>query len=269
MLPLESPRYAVQCATVAPSRRVAYPELMTENHASDLYDAVNTWGADDEFFLRFAASADGGRVLDLGCGTGRITVPIADAGCAVMGIDPDVPSLDAARAKTNSGGVEWIEGDSSAIPASYVFDAAIMSANVAQQILDDSELARSFTDIAAHLAPGGRLAFDSRDPRARGWEAWTKEHSHKVISLPEGETRHWYQTTRVDEKAGLIEFCAHEVGPDGIERMECGPIRFRSEDQLRTMLNEAGLVIDELYGGFKNEPVGKGTGSLVFIARRP
>ncbi|WP_026817993.1 class I SAM-dependent methyltransferase [Arthrobacter castelli] len=242
---------------------------MADSHSSDLYDAVNTWGVDDEFFLKFATSATAARVLDLGCGTGRVTLAVALAGCMVTGVDPDGPRLEAARAKPKAGRVEWIVGDSTVIPADYEFDAAIMSANVAQEILDDAELARSSADIAGQLVPGGRLAFDSRDPMARGWEAWTKERSHKIVKLPEGQSQHWYQTTHVDEANGPVEFCAHEVGVDGTENIGCDTLRFRSEEQLRTMLSEAGLVVDDVFGGFAGEPVGQGIGSLVITAHKP
>ncbi|MBG6192334.1 SAM-dependent methyltransferase [Arthrobacter sp. CAN_A212] len=242
---------------------------MTDSHASDLYDAVNTWGIDDEFFLKFATAVPAARVLDLGCGTGRVTLAVALAGGKVTGVDPNGTRLEAARAKPEAGRVEWIEGDSTAIPPDHEFDAAIMSANVPQEILDDAELARSFADIAGHLVPGGRLAFNSRDPKARGWEAWTKECSHKLVQLPEGESQHWYQTIYVDEANGLVEFCAHEVGVDGTETVGCDTLRFRSEEHLRTMLSEAGLVVDEVFGGFEGEPTGQGIGSLVITAHKP
>ena len=242
---------------------------MTENHASDLYDAVNYWSPSDDFFLGFVTAHPVARVLDIGCGTGQITIAAANAGCAVTGVDPHRPSLQAARLKPGADTVEWIDGNSRAIPASALFDVALMSSNVVQEIIDDVELARSFADIAAHVVPGGRLAFDSRDPNARGWEAWTKERSHKVVQLPQGDSRHWYQTTHVDEQTGVVNFCAHEIGPDGIERVECGPLRFRSEDQLRAMLDEAGLAVDKVFGGYHGEPVGHGVGTLTFTAHRP
>jgi 2-polyprenyl-3-methyl-5-hydroxy-6-metoxy-1,4-benzoquinol methylase len=244
-------------------------DKMTENHASDLYDAVNRWGPSDDFFLGFATAIPGARVLDLGCGTGGLTIAAANAGCAVTGVDPDHPSLQAARAKHGAERVAWIDGNSRAIPANALFDVALMTSNVVQEILDDVELARSLADIASHLVPGGRLAFDSRDPNARGWEAWTKERSHKLVHLPQGDTQHWYQTTHVDEQSGLVDFCAHEIGPEGLEHIECGPLRFRSEDQLRAMLAEAGLAVDKVFGGYHGEPVGSGVGTLTFTAHRP
>lgn len=241
---------------------------MTQNHASDLYDAVNDWGPSDDFFLRFLTAHHGASGLDLGCGTGEITIAAAQAGCHLVGIDPDRPSLEAAQRKPGAHRVRWIEGTSSAIPAGAGFDVAIMSSNVVQAILDDTELTQSFSDIAAHLAPGGRLAFDTRDPDARGWEAWTKKRSQRTVPLPESEVQHWYETTHVDEEAGLVDFGAHEISPEGIERVEPSRIRFRSQDQIRAMLSAAGLDVESVFGGYSSEPVGQGVGSLVVTALR-
>lgn len=241
---------------------------MTTNHASDLYDAVNAWGPSDDFFLRFLTLIPGTRALDLGCGTGEITLAAAQTDCKMVGIDPNHSSLQAAQAKAGADRVCWIEGTSSAIPAGASFDVAIMSSNVVQAILDDAELARSFRDIATHLAPGGRLAFDTRDPDARGWEAWTRERSQRTVRLPEGEVQHWYQTTQIDEESGLVDFCAHEITADGAERVEPSRIRFRSEDQIRAMLIDAGLAVESVFGGYNAEPVGQGVGALVITARR-
>lgn len=241
---------------------------MNETHAAHLYDAVNSWGTDDEFFLSFATKDSDSRVLDLGCGTGRITLAISQTDCSVAGVDPHQPSIDAAKAKPGTDLVEWIVGDSRAIPFGHQFDVAIMSSNVVQAILEDTELARIFQDIADHLSAGGRLAFDPRDPQARGWERWTKERSHKVVALPQGQSQHWYQTTAVDETTGMVDFCAHEVNAEGREQIGRARIRFRTEAHLRSMLTDAGLIVDEVHGGFEGEPVGRGIGTLVFTAHR-
>lgn len=221
----------------------------------------------NEIRIGHLPSADA-RVLDLGCGTGRLTLAIARTGASVSGVDPDEASILAARQKPGSDRVEWVLGDSRAIGADQRFDAAIMSSNVVQAILEDRELSRTFRDVAAHMPPGGQLAFDARDPRARGWEDWTKERSLRTIQLPEGPSHHWYQTTRVDESRGLVDFCAHEMDADGRERKECDRLRFRDEEHLRSLLTDAGFHVDAVFGGFHREPVRRGIGSLVVIARR-
>ncbi|WP_417233448.1 class I SAM-dependent methyltransferase [Arthrobacter sp.] len=248
---------------------VEYQEAtISDDHAAHLYDAVSQWGADDAFFLNVATSGHSTRVLDLGCGTGRITIEIVQADVAGTGIDPHQPSVAAAQQKPNADRVEWVIGDSRTIPAGREFGVAIMSSNVAQAILEDADLSRTFRDIAAHMPSGGRLAFDSRDPRARGWERWTKDRSLKTIELPEGPSHHWYQTTHVDESTGLVDFCAHEVDAEGRERKACDRIRFRSEEHLRSLLTDAGFIVDAVFGGFEGEPVAQGIGALVFIAHR-
>ncbi|WP_291279338.1 hypothetical protein [Galactobacter sp.] len=61
-----------------------------------------------------------------------------------------------------------------------------------------------------------------------------------MTELLEDPSHHWYQTTRVDESSGLINFCAHEVDAVGRERKECDGIRLRGEDRLRSLLTAGG-----------------------------
>ena len=82
---------------------------LTDEHRAVLYDAETAWAVDDDFFLALVNEQPGSRMLDLGCGTGRLTVAIANSGHQVVGIDPNSGSLAAARSKS-ADAVTWIAG---------------------------------------------------------------------------------------------------------------------------------------------------------------
>ena len=87
------------------------PRLVT------VYDAECPWSRDDDFFLAVVDSvADQNRVLDLGCGTGRLALVMAAAGYPVTGVDPSRASVAAARSKPGAERVTWIEGYVEAAP---------------------------------------------------------------------------------------------------------------------------------------------------------
>ena len=69
---------------------------------ADVYDTVYTYLRDDIPFYVDAAKRYGGPVLELGCGTGRVTVPIAEAGVEIVGLDISQAMLDVARSKLDS-----------------------------------------------------------------------------------------------------------------------------------------------------------------------
>lgn len=234
---------------------------------ADVYDAECRWDVDDDFFLALVNRRPRSRVLDLGCGTGRLTVGIASAGHAVTGVDPDGDALDCARRKPSSERVRWIEGSVVSVDDVAAFDIALMTSHVAQVFVADAEWSATLDALHLALTPGGVLAFDTRDPRARGWERWTREASYAELELPDGgRVATWVDVESVD--GDVVTFHWANVFADGTVIEGSDSLRFRSEDLVRSTLVSAGFHIDELYGGWCGEPVGEGIGELVVIASR-
>lgn len=230
-----------------------------------VYDAECPWSRDDDFFLSVVGETPGARVLDLGCGTGRLALGMAAAGHTVTGVDPARASLEAARAKPGAERVTWIEGTSPVLPDAS-FDVAVMTSHVAQFLVDDDEWRRTLADLRRALVPGGRLVFDSRDPRAREWERWNPVDSRRRISLPDGRVvAAWTEVTAVQD--GAVTFSHHYTFPDGEELLSTATLRFRTQEELCSSLREAGFSVESMYGGWQREPVGMGDGELLVVAR--
>lgn len=230
-----------------------------------IYDALNRWAADDNFFLGLANETPHSRVVDLGCGTGRLTLALAQAGHAVTGVDPDHASLEAAKRKEGAERVTWELGTSSILSSSS-FDLTLMTSHVAQVFVDDAAWLETLADIRRALVPGGRLAFDSRDPAVDAREVWSGDDATHV-HLPDGsQLAIWTQVEHVSGRNVSFRERCLDMG-SGEETTSESTLCYRSEQELRASLESSGFTVDHVFGGWRNEPVGQGNGEFVFIAR--
>jgi SAM-dependent methyltransferase len=118
--------------------------------------------ADVDFLWKHLGLSPGDRVLDVPCGAGRLTLPLAERGCAMTGIDISLEFLDAARevAAEKRLNVELVEADMRAVPTHGGFDAAFCFGN-SFGYLDDDGNAEFLRAVAAALKPGARFVLET------------------------------------------------------------------------------------------------------------
>jgi len=237
-----------------------------EPRLAQVYEVLCLWGESDQFFLNLANEAPASDILDLGCGTGQITLNLARAGHTVTGVDPALASLEVARQKPDADRVTWIHGRATDVPTD-TFDLALMTNHVAQFLTGDDEWMGTLVDVHRALKPGGRLVFDSRDPAARGWEHWNPIDTRKEVALPDDELLlHWGEVTALEGEN--VTFALHYMFSTGTkEFISRSTLRFRPEQTLCTTLAAAGFDIEHIYGGWQHEPVGQGNGEFIIVAR--
>lgn len=120
-------------------------------------------------FYRAQADRQGGRVLELGCGTGHKLIPIASGGHPCVGLDLSSEMLAEARRKANERGVavEWIQSDMRAFDLGRTFDFVFIAGNSLLHLHAAEDLVSCFRSVRNHLAPGARFVFDVFNPSVR------------------------------------------------------------------------------------------------------
>src|SRR5262245_6859398 len=126
------------------------------------WENAQTLGRRDVPFWRRVAARAGGRVLELGCGTGRVSVPLAGAGVDLVGIDRSAPML--ARAVERAGrarGASFVRGDIRALPfEAGAFSAVLAPYGILQSLIRPRDLEDTLTSVARVIARGGLFGID-------------------------------------------------------------------------------------------------------------
>lgn len=227
----------------------AFDRLFDDRDLAGFYDLENGWGADLAFCRGLAAGA--GSVLDLGCGTGELAIALGSSR-RVVGVDPATAMLDIARAKPGAAAVRFIEGDARTIRLGETFDLVVMTGHAFQVFLTEADQRAALCTIAAHLSPGGRFVFDSRNPAAREWEEWVPQASERALvhgSL--GRVTAWNDVA-YDGATGIVTYETHyRVAADGRKLSATSQILFTPRDRLKGLLAAAGLQADRWAGDWQ------------------
>lgn len=130
-----------------------------------LYDRIVPPGLCEAFYRRIARSTEG-PILELACGTGRLTIPLALDGHEVVALDASRCMLKAAseKAEVRGADIAFVHGDMKDFHLRRQFKLVIVSCNSLAHLTSDEALDRCLGSIARHLAPDGRLAFDVMNP---------------------------------------------------------------------------------------------------------
>jgi SAM-dependent methyltransferase len=131
------------------------------------YDQLIINGSEDLPFWINQANQYGDPILELACGTGRITITLAQAGFSMTGIDNAEGMLREARRKSAEAGVEvdWVIADMRGFDLSKAFSLIILPANTLCHLLDLSDFETCMTNVRKHLAPNGRFVIDVFVPK--------------------------------------------------------------------------------------------------------
>ena len=240
-----------------------------------LYDAEHADLASDvELYRNFALRCDGA-VLELGCGSGRVTVPLAQAGLSVTGMDLAPEMLELARERARSAGVTELilleEGDVRMLSLPARFSLAIFPLNGFLHLLTARDQLDALASIHRALLPGGLLIVDLPNPHAvlapdRDGHLLHRRRFH----LPgEGMVSSWTMT-RTDVANQVQHLClSYDLSRrDGLVRRTTVEmdLRFVYRYEMEALLRESGFLVDDVYGSHDLDPYQDESETMLFVA---
>jgi SAM-dependent methyltransferase len=227
-----------------------------------------------DFYVGLAREAKG-PVLEIACGTGRILLPVLQAGVDADGLDLFEPMLDRARRKAAGLGLspDLRRGDMADFQMPRRYGLVMITFNAFCHMLTTEDQLRCLGCIRRHLLPGGLLAFDGSFPGVEwiGAPQDQRELEGQTKHPLTGQTIRFYDTRNFDRVA-QIQRSRNEVEldePDGttriIHRSEFF-VRWTYKAEMELLLRSAGFTRYEVCGGFDRRPLTQETDQMVVLA---
>jgi SAM-dependent methyltransferase len=249
---------------------------------AEFYDWENarTLGRKDVPFWRQVAARARGRVLELGCGTGRISLPLVRSGVSVVGVDrsPHMLAHAARRASALGRGsrarpkprLTLVRSDIRALPfGTGAFAMVLAPYGILQSLLRDRDLTATLTSVARVLEPGGLLGIDLV-PDVPNWREYTNKVQMRGRTAG-GVRLTLVESVRHDRRRHLTTFEQSYLKRKGRETT-----RHRFDLTFRTLpiprmtkrLERAGFTIEAVLGDYRGAPWDARADVWIILARR-
>ena len=251
----------------------------SEDIFSDLYDYLPLYAErkDVEFYLN-CANEYGGDLLELGCGTGRVTVPLAYLNLNVTGLDYSMPMLKKLNKKlllepdSISDRIMLIRGDMTGFSLKRKFDLIIMPFRPFQHLISTDDQVNCLNRVREHLSPDGVFIFDLFNPTP---EVLLTSTFGPITDVPRFEMADGRKLTRISrlkkahwkEKWNEYEFLYILEANDGKreEIIQHTSMRYFSPEEIELIVDMGGFKIKEFYGDFDSSPFEEDSPEEIYI----
>lgn len=245
---------------------------LAEYAEPDLYDLENDEFEPDGPFYLALAQRIGGRVLELGCGTGRITIPMAQQGIDISGLDIMPAMLEQAKRKAGNLPIRWVEADARTFMLGEKFQFIFESGATFQHMLDRSDQEAMFARVHEHLEPDGRFVVSSQFPTSDAmtsdetesdWFSYPTEQGYEVRV---SGTQHYDALRQIKTETAYRRW----QDAEGREIVKVAPLmlRYVFPQEMEALLHYNGFAVLERYGDMDFSPLTDKSDHLIYLCQK-
>ena len=251
----------------------------SEDIFSDLYDYLPLYAErkDVEFYLN-CANEYGDDLLELGCGTGRVAIPLAYLNLNVTGLDYSMPMLKKLKRKLElepdsiSERIMLIRGDMTGFRLKRKFELIIMPFRPFQHLISTEDQINCLKCVREHLSPDGVFIFDVFNPTPEvlftptfgpitDVPRFAMADGRKLTRISRIKRAHWKEKWNEYEFIYILE----DRKGKREEIIQQTSMRYFSPEEMELIVDMAGLKIKELYGDFESSPFEEDSPEEIYI----
>jgi len=237
------------------------------------YDLVCDAFADDYPVIEQWAKQLGAPLLDLACGTGRMSIHMARLGYLVTGVDivPEMIAHARQKAAKQSLSIDFVVADARSFHLDKQFPCIFMLMNAFQFLLMREDYEALFARVREHLQPGGCFIFETRNPSPRN--LYELRHPEgEQFALPDGGQLVITDQQHYDPMTQIQHYVSHYrwLHPDGqqVEKVLRVALRYVFPQEIEALLFYNGFQIRTVYGDWQQNPLNADSPAMIYVCER-
>ena len=237
---------------------------------ANIYDGLNTFLFDLQFYKKWLPKNKEAEILELCCGTGRLTIPIAKDGYSICGVDYTPSMLEQAKMKAIEAElvIDFIEADIRMLDLQEKFDLIFIPFNSIHHLYRNEDLFNALGCVRNHLKAGGLFLLDCFNPNIQYIVEGEKEPKEiAAYTTDDGREVLIKQTMRYENKTQINRIEWHYFINGKFNSIQNLDMRMFFPQELDSYLEWNGFSIIHKYGGFEEEVFNDDSEKQVFVCQ--
>lgn len=237
---------------------------------ANIYDGLNTDLSDLSFYKNWLPKEKNAKILELCCGTGRLTLPIAKDGYKVIGVDNTVSMLNQAKKKSKELNldIEFIKADIRNLDLPEKFDFIFIPFNSIHHLYTNEDFLKTLSVVKKHLKQEGLFLFDCYNPNIQYIAEGKKDLKDIANYITEDNRRILIkQIMRYENITQINRIEWHYYIDEKFNSIQNLDMRMYFPKELDFYLQNFGFKIIHKFGSFEEEDFSNNSEKQIFVCR--